>query len=94
MIIDFEELYTNFDGVYTKCQKSKKPIYLKCGDRVGLVVMNKDRFIKREQELMMQQLVLESYIGLLNGEPIYSIDEVNLMIDDLLNKNDQEKGFV
>ena len=87
MVIDFEKLSTDYDEVYKKCQEINGPIYLKCGDQVELVVMTKDAFIKKQQELMAQQMVLESYAGYLAGEPTYSMDEVEQMVDDLLNSN-------
>lgn len=86
MTIEFEKIHTNYDDVYERCRETNGPIYLKCENRVELVVMSKDVFLKKQQELIAQRMVLESYAGYLSGEPIYSMDEINLMIDDLFNQ--------
>ena len=87
MIIDFEKLKTNYDEIYKKCQESKEPVYLKQGDQVQLVVMSKNAFLRKQQEIIAQQMVLESYAGYLSGEQTYSMDEVKQMADDLIKSN-------
>lgn len=84
MVIDFEKLSTDYDEVYKKCQEINGHIYLKCGDQVELVVMTKDAFLKKQQELMAQQMVLESYAGYLAGESTYSLAESKQLIDDII----------
>lgn len=86
-IIPSIDFYSKYDEIVKKCRKSGEPIYLTNNNQIELVVMDIASFEKREQELMVQQLVLESYAARLAGAKDYTQEESMAIIDKLIEDN-------
>ena len=78
------DIRLNYSEVVEKCRESGEPIYLTRNGQGELVVMDIASFEKREQELMAQQMVLESYASRLAGAKDYSLEESMQMINKLI----------
>ncbi len=85
IMMDFEDINRNYNDVVKKCKESGKPIYLTNNGQSKLVVMDIASFKKREQELLAQQLVIESYAARLTKEKDYSLEESKDIISELIN---------
>lgn len=78
------DIRLKYSEVVEKCRESGEPIYLTRNGQGELVVMDIASFEKREQELMAQQMVLESYASRLAGAKDYSLEESMQMINKLI----------
>ncbi len=79
------DIRLKYNDVVEKCRESGEPIYLTKNGQGELVVMDIASFERREQELLAQQLVLESFAARLAGEKDYSLEESKNMINSLIN---------
>lgn len=78
------DIRLKYSEVVEKCRESGEPIYLTRNGQGELVVMDIASFEKREQELMAQQMVLESYASRLAGAKDYTLEESMEMINKLI----------
>ena len=83
IIMASADIRLKYSEVVEKCRESGEPIYLTRNGQGELVVMDIASFEKREQELMAQQMVLESYASRLAGAKDYSLEESMQMINKL-----------
>ena len=86
-IMPSADIRLKYNEIVEKCRESGEPIYLTRNGQGELVVMDIASFEKREQELMAQQLVLESYAARLAGAKDYSLEESRAIIDKLIEEN-------
>ena len=83
-ILPSADIRLNYNKVVNKCKETGEPIYLTKNGQGELVVMDIDSFEKREQELKVQQLVLESYASRLSGDKDYTLEETMKIIDQMI----------
>ena len=82
--IDYNDLDKKYDEIVRECKNSQTPYLLVNNGRCDLVVMHSSFFEKHQEELIAQQLVLESYAIRLAGAKDYSLKESMEMIDKLI----------
>lgn len=78
------DIRLKYNDVVEKCKESGQPIYLTKNGQGELVVMDIDSFKRREQELKVQELILESVAARLAGEKDYSLEESKNLINKLI----------
>lgn len=78
------DIRLKYNDVVEKCRETGEPIYLTKNGQGELVVMDIESFEKREQELRVQQMVLESFAARLAGEKDYSIEESKALINKII----------
>lgn len=78
------DIRLKYNDVVEKCKESGQPIYLTKNGQGELVVMDIDSFKRREQELHVQELILESVAARLAGEKDYSLEESKNLINKLI----------
>ena len=78
------DIRLKYNDVVEKCKESGQPVYLTKNGQGELVVMDIDSFKRREQELKVQELILESVAARLAGEKDYSLEESKNLINKLI----------
>ena len=85
-IMMVNDIDSKFEELIRKCKECAEPVYINNDGKIELVAVDINYFKKKEQELEIQQLVLESYISRLNGGKNYSIAESReLLLSSLKN---------
>ena len=85
--IYYNYLRENYEQVLTTCKLSGEAFILTDGSKCDLVIMHNDSYVKREQTLSAQALVLESYANRLAGGKEYSLKESKELIDEMVSNN-------
>lgn len=67
LVLQYDEIITNYDAVVEKCKESEEPIYLINNGKIELVVMDVKTFERKKQELEIKVSVLKSYIDQIKG---------------------------
>lgn len=80
------DIRLRYNDVVEKCKESGEPIYLTKNGQGELVVMDIESFEKREQVLLAQQMVLESFAARIAGEKDYSLEESKALIDQMFEE--------
>jgi len=78
------DIRLKYNDVVEKCKESGQPIYLTKNGQGELVVMDIDSFKRREQELKVKELILESVAARLAGEKDYTLEESRNLINKLI----------
>jgi prevent-host-death family protein len=80
------EIRQNYNKISKECKESDQPIYLTKNGKGDLVVMDVASFEKREEELALKELVLQSIALRLAGDKEYSAKEAREITRKMVEK--------
>ncbi len=85
MIKPSTSLRNEYNEISTYCKQNKQPVFLTKNGEGDLVVMSMEAYSYREEMLNLREKLLEAEAQRLSGARVYSVDEVDKMMEDLIN---------
>lgn len=85
MIKPSTSLRNEYNEISSYCKQNKQPVFLTKNGEGDLVVMSMEAYSYREEMLNLREKLLEAEAQRLSGVRVYSVDEVDKMMEDLIN---------
>ena len=85
MIKPSTSLRNEYNEISSYCKQNKQPVFLTKNGEGDLVVMSMEAYSYREEMLNLREKLLEAEAQRLSGARVYSVDEVDKMMEDLIN---------
>lgn len=85
MIKPSTSLRNEYNEISSYCKQNKQPVFLTKNGEGDLVVMSMEAYSYREEMLDLREKLLEAEAQRLSGARVYSVDEVDKMMEDLIN---------
>ena len=85
MIKPSTSLRNEYNEISSYCKQNKQPVFLTKNGEGDLVVMSMEAYSYREEMLNLREKLLEAEAQRLSGARVYSVDEVDKMMKDLIN---------
>ena len=85
MIKPSTSLRNEYSEISSYCKQNKQPVFLTKNGEGDLVVMSMEAYSYREEMLNLREKLLEAEAQRLSGARVYSVDEVDKMMEDLIN---------
>ena len=85
MIKPSTSLRNEYNEISSYCKQNKQPVFLTNNGEGDLVVMSMEAYSYREEMLNLREKLLEAEAQRLSGARVYSVDEVDKMMEDLIN---------
>ena len=85
MIKPSTSLRNEYNEISSYCKQNKQPVFLTKNGEGDLVVMSMEAYSYREEMLNLREKLLEAEAQRLSGARMYSVDEVDKMMEDLIN---------
>lgn len=85
MIKPSTSLRNEYNEISTYCKQNKQPVFLTKNGEGDLVVMSMEAYSYREEMLNLREKLLEAEAQRLSGARVYSVDEVDKMMKNLIN---------
>ena len=84
MIKPSTSLRNEYNEISSYCKQNKQPVFLTKNGEGDLVVMSMEAYSYREEMLNLREKLLEAEAQRLSGARVYSVDEVDKMMEELL----------
>ena len=78
-------LRNEYNDISALCKKDNQPIYLTKNGEGDLVVMSMNAYSYREEMLDLREKLLEAEAQRLSGAALYSIDDVNNRLGEIID---------
>ena len=78
-------LRNEYNEIAEYCKTENRPVFLTKNGEGDLVVMSIQAYEIREEMLDLREKVLEAEASRLSGAKIYTYEEVDLMMEDIIN---------
>jgi PHD/YefM family antitoxin component YafN of YafNO toxin-antitoxin module len=85
MIKPSTSLRNEYNEISSYRKQNKQPVFLTKNGQGDLVVMSMEAYSYREEMLNLREKLLEAEAQRLSGARVYSVDEVDKMMEDLIN---------
>lgn len=85
MIKPSTSLRNEYNEISSYCKQNKQPVFLTKNGEGDLVVMSMEAYSYREEMLNLREKLLEAEAQRLSGARVYSVDEVDKMMEELIN---------
>ena len=85
MIKPSTSLRNEYNEISSYCKQNKQPVFLTKNGEGDLVVMSMEAYSYREEMLNLREKLLEAEAQRLSGARVYSVDEVDKMMENLIN---------
>ena len=82
--ISSEELQNNYESALEQIRQSVEKVFITTNSQIELVAMSVESFEKWQQNLLVQQLIMDSYINRLMGSKTYTSSEVLTLVDNII----------
>ncbi|WP_164120809.1 type II toxin-antitoxin system prevent-host-death family antitoxin [Sharpea azabuensis] len=80
----------NYNEISELCKKAKEPIFLTKNGEGDLVVMDIETYNRREKMLRLREKLLAVEEDRMNGSQGYSVSEVVQMMNNVINKENDD----
>lgn len=85
MIKPSTSLRNDYNDISKFCKESGEPVFLTKNGEGDLVVMSIEQYSYREEMLDLREKLLEAEAHRLSGAKTYSLDEVNLRLEEIIS---------
>ena len=80
-------LRNEYNDIAEFCKTEKQPVFLTKNGEGDLVVMSMEAYSYREEMLDLREKLLEAEAERVRGARLFTIDEVNNQLEDIINGN-------
>lgn len=80
-------LRNEYNDIAKFCKAENQPVFLTKNGEGDLVVMSMEAYSYREEMLDLREKLLEAETQRLSGVKTYSLDEVNVQLEEIINGN-------
>lgn len=80
-------LRNEYNDISAFCKKENQPVYLTKNGEGDLVVMSMKAYSYREEMLDLREKLLEAEAQRVNGAKLYSIDDINDRLGEIIDGN-------
>lgn len=80
-------LRNEYNDIAKFCKTENQPVFLTKNGEGDLVVMSMEAYSYREEMLDLREKMLEAEAQRLSGVKTYSLDEVNVQLEEIINGN-------